>query len=488
MRYADDAAPQEMVQAVLVDGIIAQSVAVPIVVTIAVLDIGHEPWASPWDLAAISLVGFSTLYGLVLTAVQRRRRGISLPPAWVPFMVQMAAFAALTLLNVSTHAPMGYYMPVLFLGLLYTCEFGALSMRLVTLGASVALAGVAAWADGLRGMALVTLVVMFAWIGGVIVVLMGHVVGVLQRALATGHRLQALSDAVAGADTVDRGLEIGLPLVDAVLPAELVLVVERRPGGALTGVASWPADAETDRLHGLPELVQALDSDAPVLTAQWCALPIGYRDGAQLAMLVRLRRQRDRSAIGMHEAARSLAAAMLKMTSRVAFETMLRREGRTDTLTGLGNRRALLEHLHEEMVHATTDGRPLSLAMLDLDHFKRFNDAHGHVAGDALLRAMAALLHSGVRDRDMVARYGGEEFCVVLPASDLDAARALVDRLCSSVRTSTDLGGVTVSAGVGQWDGAEGAVALIERADRALYRAKRAGRDRVETAAVGTAC
>jgi diguanylate cyclase (GGDEF)-like protein len=112
--------------------------------------------------------------------------------------------------------------------------------------------------------------------------------------------------------------------------------------------------------------------------------------------------------------------------------------------------------------------------MLDLDHFKAYNDTHGHQAGDRLLKAAAAAWREVLRPGDLLARYGGEEFVAVLADCPPQEARAVAERL----RRSTP-SGETCSIGVATWDGAEAVDALVRRADEALYAAKRAGRDRV---------
>lgn len=151
---------------------------------------------------------------------------------------------------------------------------------------------------------------------------------------------------------------------------------------------------------------------------------------------------------------------------------------RTDELTGLPNRRAWDELLTHELAVAERHGKPLSVAMLDLDHFKKYNDRHGHLAGDRLLRAAAAAWGSSLRATDVLARWGGEEFALLLPGCDAHGAAALIERLRGSLPD-----GVTFSAGVVSSDGHDQARALMDAADRALYQAKADGRDRVVTAA-----
>ena len=155
----------------------------------------------------------------------------------------------------------------------------------------------------------------------------------------------------------------------------------------------------------------------------------------------------------------------------------LRQLSRIDALTGLPNRRAWGSELPAVLERARRDRRPLSVAMLDLDHFKKFNDDFGHPAGDRMLKAAAAAWGEQVRAVDVLARYGGEEFIVLLPDADADEATRLVERL----RAVTPLG-QTFSAGVAVWDGTETSDELVNRADQALYQSKRDGRDRTTTA------
>ncbi len=156
-------------------------------------------------------------------------------------------------------------------------------------------------------------------------------------------------------------------------------------------------------------------------------------------------------------------------------DLLARLEGlaRTDALTGVANRRALDETLPVALAGARRTGQPLSIAMLDLDHFKRYNDEHGHQAGDDLLQRTAAVWEEAVRPGDMLARYGGEEFLATLPSCDPHGAVVVADRLRAVVP-----GSQTASVGTATWDGVETLEALIARADAALYQAKAAGRDR----------
>lgn len=152
-----------------------------------------------------------------------------------------------------------------------------------------------------------------------------------------------------------------------------------------------------------------------------------------------------------------------------------------DPLTGLSNRRAFMAWFEVEFVRARTEGLDLRCVMLDIDHFKRINDTHGHAAGDDVIRRLAELLSTAVRNTDAVCRYGGEEFCIVLPRASKQAAGRVAERLCQKAR-SPGFARVplTVSFGVASIrSGAASVAELLDAADQALYASKKSGRDRV---------
>jgi len=182
------------------------------------------------------------------------------------------------------------------------------------------------------------------------------------------------------------------------------------------------------------------------------------------------------SALGLAASVKSQLQAQKKLIESYMCEA------RTDALTGLGNRRALNRELERRIAQWQRQAVPVSLLIVDVDHFKKFNDCHGHQAGDEMLRAVGRVLCSSFRDMDLVTRYGGEEFAAVLPGITLNEAKPVAERVRSSVAESsyrfreTDLS-VTVSVGIAQAESLDDAEEFVRRADAALYAAKKAGRN-----------
>lgn len=165
----------------------------------------------------------------------------------------------------------------------------------------------------------------------------------------------------------------------------------------------------------------------------------------------------------------------------------IRAESLTDPLTGLGNRKHFDRTVQEAIRNAGASQQPLSLLMMDIDHFKSFNDTYGHLTGDQVLRLVGMTLKQSIKGQDFTARYGGEEFAVVLPNTPMRQAIIVADNIRRLVMskelkkksTGEILGRVTLSAGVSTLKPNDDAEALIERADACLYAAKRNGRNRV---------
>nr|WP_303652661.1 GGDEF domain-containing protein [Paludisphaera mucosa] len=166
----------------------------------------------------------------------------------------------------------------------------------------------------------------------------------------------------------------------------------------------------------------------------------------------------------------------------------MRRVAATDGLTGLWNRRFLVDSLNISFSFALRHRLPLSIVLLDVDHFKSFNDGYGHAAGDVVLRDVSAVVQAAARSHDVVARYGGEEFAILLPGTGRPGAVTMAERVRLALASRRwPLGPITASLGVATLRHEEGvsqvtAEGLVEAADLALYQSKRLGRNRVSHA------
>ncbi|MEM1372204.1 MAG: GGDEF domain-containing protein [Pseudomonadota bacterium] len=183
----------------------------------------------------------------------------------------------------------------------------------------------------------------------------------------------------------------------------------------------------------------------------------------------------------------SLEASQASLTNMRDKLDKAREAGLRDALTNLRNRRHFDHALPEEIGAAKENETQLCLVLIDVDHFKRFNDSFGHPAGDAVLRLMGALLAESVKGRDTAVRYGGEEFAIILPDTGLSGAITLAERMRVQLQrkelilrdTRQSLGKVTASFGLAEMCRGESAESLLARADEAMYEAKRSGRNRV---------
>jgi diguanylate cyclase (GGDEF)-like protein len=259
----------------------------------------------------------------------------------------------------------------------------------------------------------------------------------------------------------------------AIARADLALLVEPDANGALTrcaGVGDEGLCADEDIAAAERAFVARRSLFLPERSLYF--EPVLREEAAVGVLVVGWSHQVDVLDETVQSGLRMLAAEAAIAVDRAELLARLEESARTDDLTGLPNRRAWDQHLPRELSRAIRDDRPICVAMLDLDRFKRFNDDRGHQAGDRLLKQVAAAWSEQLRASDMLARYGGEEFAVLLPGCTLDDARALLERLRHAMPEAE-----TASAGVACWDGFESAEKLVGRADAALYAAKRAGRD-----------
>lgn len=267
----------------------------------------------------------------------------------------------------------------------------------------------------------------------------------------------------------------------AVVAVTLRLAQDRCPRGALPGIVALGSlaitmlmwfDAARVSAYGFLYILAALYAFYffSVLGASLQVLLMAALAGAELA----LHRRSDAAPAHWLLIVSTVVVAGTWMRYLVG---QVRRRADFDGLTGVANRRQLDEMLPRFLARAGRSGEPLTLAMLDLDNFKAFNDQNGHIAGDEQLRRTASAWLTQLRATDLLVRYGGEEFVVVLPNSRLETGIEVVERTRVATPNSQ-----TCSAGIAVWDRHESASALVGRADDALYDAKKGGRDRIVVA------
>ena len=306
------------------------------------------------------------------------------------------------------------------------------------------------------------------------------------------------------------------PLRDRDLSGALILVVEDNAADA-AAISDALSPAYTVVVEPDGERALAIASERPfdlVIVSLLCAQDDGLRvcsklraleETRQLSLLALLRED-DRDSlikaleIGVNDYIvkpideNELLARTRTQIRRKLYQDRLRDNYReriamavTDPLTGLHNRRYLLSHLANLVVRAARGGKPVAVAMIDIDHFKAVNDSWGHLVGDAVLAECGTRIKLGIRGVDLAVRYGGEEFVVVMPDTGSDDANLVAERLTRSIggapiAVSHEVAEVeiTVSAGVAVVNGpGDTAESLLQRADDALYSAKRGGRNRV---------
>ncbi|QEE44174.1 diguanylate cyclase [Rhizobium sp. WL3] len=234
-------------------------------------------------------------------------------------------------------------------------------------------------------------------------------------------------------------------------------------------------------------IVTAIVNAAAISEGNWIMVPIcAAYVGFLASYMVRLIAM-DEKRIAAERKTRVLVKALAESNAKlIQANEQLHRHARTDALTGLENRRGFDHELHRRLLLMRETGRPLALLLIDVDHFKRFNDANGHQAGDECLRTIAQLLAGLVTPSDdIAARYGGEEFAIILQDDEAIQAETFAEELresvaCLSLPTRNGSAStLTVSIGVAIAEPSDDNRTLIARADRRLYEAKAAGRDRV---------
>ncbi|HET9689911.1 MAG TPA: GGDEF domain-containing protein [Acidimicrobiales bacterium] len=441
-------------------------------------------------VAATVLGGVDALW----LAVMVTPGGGARSPLAVLVLVQAVALAALV------GARAGAVAVATDLIVLVAARSGALEGRIdsalgVPAAASAAPAAVGLLAAGAAAAALV------AWGGGHIgaielrrsrleLEVFAAMAGALEGAADPEVCLEALLVHAGAALEARRGAVVRPGAADLVLDADVPGGVRAAPAGqapAAAGTAGGVVAAARAERH--PLVRQHLDPADPAAALlpgarNVVACAVGAGPDAPVVLLEHGARsegqrlaRRTRLVVGQFAAHAALAL------SAVAVLTERERQAGVDPLTGLANRRQFDATLAREVAIATRRAEPLTLALVDVDHFKRVNDRNGHLAGDAVLRRLAEVLGEESRDTDLVARYGGEEFVLVLPSCSSVGALRVLRRIDASIAADAALAGVTVSSGVATLgEHAADGTGLVAAADEALYASKRAGRNRATVA------
>jgi len=326
--------------------------------------------------------------------------------------------------------------------------------------------------------------------------------------------LSKLSNYLNSCLTSDEACAVITSFAPQVLPSDVgTLYRISSPGGYLERLASWgdiPSEEKLfalqdcwalrrGRLHWIGDtrnglLCQHVAGAAESILPYLCIPLIAHSETMGLLFLQRLLLpsnvvEGSAALESKLQLAAALGEAISLALSNLKLRDTLRQQSIRDPLTGLYNRRFLEEYLVHERVRSTRKNRPLSVIMLDIDHFKRFNDTFGHDAGDAILRRMGLLLQGNVRGSDIACRIGGEEFALLLPEAPLPIAFQRAENILDTVRRlqikhrGQVLGAITVSLGVASFPKhGETPEALIRAADRALYQAKESGRNKLASA------
>ena len=433
MEFSRRAITNDQVRHGLISALIADSVAVPITLTFAFVH--TEPFRTADFLAAVACMVIPAIYVAAVMRARHRRGEITISPV-VAFTLIWTGLLAVGFIELASGFPLGLYLPALLLGVVLTSLIGDREVRVVTVALCTGIVAATSWQSGVHGGEFATRLVIYAWVFAAAAWMTSRHISSLHQLIDSRTGLRSLVVAASDTATVAEALATALPLVQTVLPTDHVAVFSHDaaaapplsgamsvttdavalfadpalgadPALAATVAAAWPHQEPADlTVPHLPAFQATYADDTVRYVEGRCFVPIGFAGGSKLLLVIDHPLERGETKLLMVETAEQVASTFLALVNRAEHVAGLEQESRTDLLTTLCNRRGLEIALRTEMDRSQRDRRPLALAMVDLDRFKLYNDANGHVAGDALLQSVASLLASSVRSQDLVAGSG----------------------------------------------------------------------------------
>jgi diguanylate cyclase (GGDEF)-like protein len=462
---------------------------------VAGLVLPHD-WPVDWAALGLGFGLVAVVLGILgVLALRLRREGaMSTPPPEAAFAIALLFLMALTPVSIGLSGASGIFRNLLFAPVVAVATFGNRRMIVLFTAPTFIAVTFAALVAGVsvEGLAVVVVSSGLVWGGVCAVVHLNH----LDTIVDLDHQkcLAELSAVAATATTLDHGFEAMAPILGAFLDAPAIEVRRVDPDAVERGelVTTWSGSGAARSASGAgpgrpaPSPGPALDVVAAaahkggvLIGADHVLLAMPSAPDSECALVVIAACTPGHLGARMTFVQRAEEARTVLMTLVRRMELLDRLEARstTDSLTDLANRRALFDRLVRELAAARRDGRSLTVVMIDVDHFKDFNDAYGHLAGDQVLVRLARLLDGRLRVTDLAARFGGEEFCLVLPRTDAAEADAIVADLHDACRRLESPRPIAFSAGIAEWRPDDAVDTVLGRADRALYEAKAAGRN-----------
>ncbi len=371
------------------------------------------------------------------------------------------------------------FIPILSLCMLYLTLVGDTRMRRYGLVLIVLVILSSTWLTGLRSRQFISAAMLNSSVV-VIVFLMGSLgVTSVIESFSTESLLRKITDFDDQSKSILEALDFIVPII-AELPYvyKVTALTSSKQGTSI--ISSFPSIMPEDTLLiDNPALFLAIKSVAPIRSGSKIFIPGGVIETGDLILVLDVGKLTFKKRLRLQELGQGLMTPLIHFTARIQHLNQLELTAKTDPLTGLSNRRVLFERLEVELTRAERSEKGLSIAMMDLDYFKTYNDTFGHQSGDEALKVVASVLSTRLRSQDLLSRYGGEEFCLLMPDTTLNGALNILEKLRLMIKETKLLNQITVSSGVTHTFGYENSDRVLKRADDALYNSKRSGRDKV---------